>query len=343
MLRRLLFFIPILLIAGAITATWVYAQNQPVFMLPGTVIAGMDVSGLSKEQSAAKLQAWEHKMMDRTIVARVSGKKHTVTAEQAGLTVNSKPALDAAWNDATNQDILHRAYNTRKGTTHQVPVTWNKAPRGLLRTIAKWAKDTRVTPVPSAAVLELSGPVFIKGKKGRALHQTELFTGIQSRLKAKKDGTVKASFDYPRPQTWTKNDAAKTLPASIIASQSAFRVRLYKGFRLEKTYGIAVGMPAHPTPNGRFTISNRQDCPVWSVPRSEWAGSLQGQIIPCGDPKNPILGRWLGVTDGVGFHGTADRGSIGSRASHGCLRMHIEDVKDLYPRVPLNTPVIIHA
>ena len=40
-------------------------------------------------------------------------------------------------------------------------------------------------------------------------------------------------------------------------------------------------------------------------------------------------------------NGTADDGSIGSAASHGCIRMHVSDVVQLYPRVPLNTPLYI--
>ncbi len=77
------------------------------------------------------------------------------------------------------------------------------------------------------------------------------------------------------------------------------------------------------------------------MPNSPWAGSLQGQVIPGGAPNNPLKARWLGVNGSVGIHGTAEEWSIGSRASHGCIRMRVADVVDLYPRVPLGTPVLI--
>jgi lipoprotein-anchoring transpeptidase ErfK/SrfK len=77
------------------------------------------------------------------------------------------------------------------------------------------------------------------------------------------------------------------------------------------------------------------------VPNSAWAGSLQGQVIPGGAPNNPLKARWLGIADGVGIHGTAEDWSIGSRASHGCIRMHVADVVDLYPRVPVGAKVLI--
>jgi lipoprotein-anchoring transpeptidase ErfK/SrfK len=49
----------------------------------------------------------------------------------------------------------------------------------------------------------------------------------------------------------------------------------------------------------------------------------------------------MGIYDGAGIHGTSDDSSIGSAASHGCIRMHVPEVKELYDRVPVGTPVYI--
>jgi lipoprotein-anchoring transpeptidase ErfK/SrfK len=49
----------------------------------------------------------------------------------------------------------------------------------------------------------------------------------------------------------------------------------------------------------------------------------------------------MGIVNGVGIHGTGEDYSIGSAASHGCIRMHVPDVKDLFSRVPVGTPVLI--
>ena len=40
-------------------------------------------------------------------------------------------------------------------------------------------------------------------------------------------------------------------------------------------------------------------------------------------------------------YGTDEDSSIGSAASHGCIRMHIPDVEELYPQVPVGAPVYI--
>jgi lipoprotein-anchoring transpeptidase ErfK/SrfK len=94
-------------------------------------------------------------------------------------------------------------------------------------------------------------------------------------------------------------------------------------------------------PAGRYAIQNKQVDPAWHVPNSAWAGSLAGQVIPGGAANNPLRARWLGIANGVGIHGTAEDWSIGTRASHGCIRMHVSDVIDLYPRVPVGSPVLI--
>jgi lipoprotein-anchoring transpeptidase ErfK/SrfK len=95
------------------------------------------------------------------------------------------------------------------------------------------------------------------------------------------------------------------------------------------------------TPAGLYTIQNKAIDPAWHVPNSAWAGKLAGKVIPGGAPDNPIKARWLGVYDGVGVHGTSDDASIGSNASHGCIRMHIPDVEELYPQVPVGSPIFI--
>jgi lipoprotein-anchoring transpeptidase ErfK/SrfK len=102
-----------------------------------------------------------------------------------------------------------------------------------------------------------------------------------------------------------------------------------------------VGEPRYPTPVGRFTVQSMQKDPTWNVPDSDWAGDMAGKTIPGGDPRNPLVARWIGYNGSVGFHGTASTGTLGSAASHGCVRMAIPDVEQLYDLVPLHTPIYV--
>ena len=137
------------------------------------------------------------------------------------------------------------------------------------------------------------------------------------------------------------NDLRRSNGTVITVEKATFTLRLFKHLKLSKTYQVAIGMPGHATPEGLFRIQDKQVNPVWSVPNSPWAGELGGSTVAGGIAANPLKARWMGITDGVGIHGTGEPWSVGSAASHGCLRMRVPDVIDLYPRVPVGTPVLI--
>ena len=135
-------------------------------------------------------------------------------------------------------------------------------------------------------------------------------------------------------------DTLTALGGRIIVDLGDLQLYLYHGTKLYKSYPIAVGQPAYPTPTGSFVVVNMQVDPTWvPPPDSDWAKGAKP--IPPG-PTNPLGTRWIGTSyPAVGIHGTPDDASIGSYASHGCIRMHIPDVEDLYTRVVVGMPVII--
>jgi lipoprotein-anchoring transpeptidase ErfK/SrfK len=78
----------------------------------------------------------------------------------------------------------------------------------------------------------------------------------------------------------------------------------------------------------------------------EWINPFTGELIPGGDPDNPLGNRWIGFwTDGksqIGFHGTPSRGSIGQAVSHRCVRMYEEHIEEIFNLIPIGTPVIVN-
>jgi len=119
-----------------------------------------------------------------------------------------------------------------------------------------------------------------------------------------------------------------------------FTLRVYQHLRLVRSYPIAVGMQGLETLPGLYQIQNKVIDPSWDVPDSPWAGSLAGRVIPPG-PEDPLKARWMGLWNGAGIHGTHEVDPIGHAFSHGCIRMLIPDVIDLYNRVQVGTPVYI--
>ena len=97
-------------------------------------------------------------------------------------------------------------------------------------------------------------------------------------------------------------------------------------------------------PAGVYHIQNKAINPAWTMPNSSWvAPADRGKVVPGGTPENPLKARWLGIFNGAGIHGIdpSEYGTIGHAASHGCVRMRIPDVEDLYPRVPVGAPIYI--
>ncbi len=126
----------------------------------------------------------------------------------------------------------------------------------------------------------------------------------------------------------------------IDVSLNQRKLTLYRDGHAYESFGVAIGMPGHETPTGNFHVVEMQKNPTWLPPDSPWAKGL-GPIPP--GPGNPLGTRWIGTSaPGVGIHGTPADYSIGSAASHGCLRMHISDNEKLYEDVVVGMPVDIH-
>ena len=151
---------------------------------------------------------------------------------------------------------------------------------------------------------------------------------------------VRAKTQVVEPEVTTAELADK-YPAVIMVNRAAFQLTLYKDLKPVKTYGIAVGQVGLETPAGLYYIANKAVDPAWHVPDSDWAGDLAGKVVPGDIPSNPLKARWMGIYDGAGIHGTDAEGSIGTAASHGCIRMRIPEVIELYDQVRRGAPVYI--
>jgi hypothetical protein len=200
-----------------------------------------------------------------------------------------------------------------------------------------------VSRQPVDAHLDFSGGFFkrVAGKEGVVVNRPRLHRAVTAALTGKApDRTVAVPTRLVKPKV-LKAQLTSAYPYLLTIDRSSFKLRFFRHLRLAKTYTIAVGQVGFDTPAGLYHIENKQVDPAWSVPNKAWAGSLAGQVIPGGSAENPLKARWMGIANGAGIHGTAETGSLGHAASHGCIRMAIPDVIELYKRVPVHTPVYI--
>ena len=80
------------------------------------------------------------------------------------------------------------------------------------------------------------------------------------------------------------------------------------------------------TPAGLYAITDKQVNPAWHVPNARGPARSPARSSPAARRQPAASARWMGIANGVGIHGTGEDWSIGSRASHGCIRMHVADV-----------------
>lgn len=130
--------------------------------------------------------------------------------------------------------------------------------------------------------------------------------------------TIEARVHATRPEV-TRREVAGRYPSYLTLDCATFTLRLWRDLELARTYTVAVGQEGLETPEGLYEIQQKEENPVWHVPESAWAGDLAGRTIPPG-PSNPIKARWMGIYEGAGIHGTEEVESLGSAASHGCVR-----------------------
>jgi murein L,D-transpeptidase YcbB/YkuD len=112
-------------------------------------------------------------------------------------------------------------------------------------------------------------------------------------------------------------------PLRLDLNIPTLRLTVYEGDRVLRTYGVAVGETKFPTPTGEFQVQTAEWNPWWRPPAREWAA--KDKITPPG-PTNPMGRVKLFFTNLYYIHGTPDEKSIGSAASHGCVRMRNADV-----------------
>ncbi len=117
----------------------------------------------------------------------------------------------------------------------------------------------------------------------------------------------------------------------------------FEGGALRAAYPVTAGRPDWQTPLGPFTIINRQQDKPWIVPPSiqremaEQGKPVLTRVEP--GPDNPLGRHWIGLSmPAIGIHGTNAPSSIYALRSHGCLRMHPDDVAELFERVAVGMP-----
>ncbi len=323
---------------AAPAAAGAQAPGPDARIAPAVSAAGVDVSGLTLHDAADRINASFRGRLERGIAVRAAGRTLRLSARGARLSFDHVRTASRAYyagrdRSAPAPGAEPAAVDVPLALTHSAGAV-NRFAARVDRALSRAARDATLRITLRRVRVRRSRP-------GRDIDERALAGQISAALAAPGASRVFRPALVPVRARVNANDLRRRAGTVLTIDRSNFKLRLFKRTRLRRTYRIAVGLPAYPTPTGRFAIQSKQVNPTWSVPNSDWAGELAGTTVVGGSAANPLKARWMGIANGVGIHGTGQEYSIGSRASHGCIRMRVADVIDLFRRVPVGTPVLI--
>lgn len=330
-----------LLLFGSV-GVYAYDASRDDLIAEGVTVGGIDVGGMRAGKARATLERQLAEPARRALTVRVAGRRFTLSAERARIATDVEGMVQEALAMSRDGNLVARTFRALTGGEVdgrvEPRVSWSRT--AVARLVRRIKRRVDRDPVDAQVKPTATGLDKAPHKDGLAVRGRELERRINAELADYgADRVVAGRTKVTRPDVTTEQLAAR-YPAYIIVNRSRFQLRFYRNLELVKIYRIAVGQVGLETPAGLYHVQNKAVDPAWHVPNSDWAGDLAGKVIPPG-PENPIKARWMGIYDGAGIHGTDAVSSLGTNASHGCIRMAIPDVKELYDRVEVQTPVFI--
>lgn len=297
-------------------------KPQPGFIAAGVSVGGVDIGGLTRNAAVERLLAERVKPAQKRVAVKAGGTRFAVSPRAAGLSINVRYAVRAAYNFGRSRPV------PEGGADVPLPVRVNeKRVRAIVR-----ARAGRFDRAPRDASLTFAGatPVITKARIGRQIVQEKagerLTKGLLNR---------RGVITFPTRRLTPERTSA---PPTVLVERSSFRLTLFAGGKTRR-FTVAVGQPAYPTPPGTYTISNKIPNPTWFPPNSTWAAGIAP--VPPG-AANPLGTRWMGLDRNlIGIHGTPNPSSLGTRASHGCIRMAIPQAEWLFEQLDVGSRVVV--
>lgn len=322
--------------AGVAFATFDYKRDHNERIFPGTEIAGVDVGGMRRSEAIAAVDAALAPELRRELRIRWKNRTWKVTPEDLGATSNAAEVVDAALEASDDVSWLKaagmRVLGAGLGFSRDVDIKLSRAgARGFVQGVA--ASFDRE---PTDATMDYtSGWVeLIPEQVGRTV---DIRRSTRLLYDALRDGdhVSPLAVDVVAPET-TTSDFDQVLLLHIGAN----RLFLYQDGRITHDWVVATGTASYPTPTGLYEVTEKRYLPTWVNPAPDgWGASMPAMIGPgAGNPLGLRALNWS--ASGIRFHGTESISSLGTAASHGCVRLSNGDVIELYDLVDVGTPIV---
>jgi lipoprotein-anchoring transpeptidase ErfK/SrfK len=341
--------LPLLALAGGLLVVlavfvYLYDHSRRDLIAHGVRIDGIAVGGMHEAAARSKIEGVLRIRFDQPVTVGSGGRTWLLQPAAARVRVDAGSMVAQAVDVSREGSILTRtARGLFGGSVNRNIALAVSYDHQAVRELAARVRQAVDRPAVNASVQPTaSGLNEVRGQVGLAVDYAALGARIDRSLVGQSASRrVTIPVHELQPAVSVARLAAE-YPAYIVVDRSDFRLRFYEHLRLAKTYEIAVGMEGLETPAGLHKIEWKQEDPPWYVPDKAWAGALAGTVVPPG-PADPLKARFMSFDGGAGIHGIdpSEYSTIGHDASHGCVRMRIPDVIDLYGHTPVGTPVYI--
>jgi lipoprotein-anchoring transpeptidase ErfK/SrfK len=324
------------LIVLLLGAAFLYDRISSSHLMPGTRIGGVLIGSRTTDDAEALLHERFVLPLRDPVVISAADFRETVNAWDLGLRLDVQDIVGDTYERQQDLPVFTRLWHRIFGEGGNVSLAPQMDEARLAAFVA------RIDPVvdrPAAdARMEIVGDKLnvIPHQLGRDMHRDAAASAIKTGLGS---GHTKIDLPVEVTEPALKADAFKKV---IVISTGANHLTFYKDGEVSKSYRVATGTGGFPTPHGQFRITAKRMNPTWVNPGSDWARDMPPYIGP--GRNNPLGTRALNLSaSGIRIHGTPDDASIGTNASHGCIRMHMSEVEELFDQVDVGTPVLIVA
>jgi lipoprotein-anchoring transpeptidase ErfK/SrfK len=329
------------LAVGAV-AGYAYDDSQKGEIADGVTIGGVDVGGMDEAEAKQAVRDGLLAPLRHSIRVGYDGRSWELPGKTLHVHADLDSAVEEALDESREGGLPGRLVRYVSGGSldDQVSADVTYSQAAINRFVRQVAEGVDVEARDASVEADGDSLHVVSAENGRKLRDVLLTRRLNAAvLNASADHTIAARTHPTKPEVTTKEVAA-AYPTYLTLDRATYTLRFWKDLKLDKTYTVAVGQEGLETPEGLYEIQEKEENPSWHVPDSAWAGDLAGMVIPPG-PDDPIKARWMGIFEGAGIHGTEEVESLGSAASHGCVRMSIPDVIELYPQVEVGTPIFI--
>jgi lipoprotein-anchoring transpeptidase ErfK/SrfK len=308
-----------LLLLATLAAAPAGAQTPPppteARIADGVTVGSVAVGGMTEAEARTAVQA----AFDRPLPFAFRQRRWLLRPDALGAVAYVNPAVAEALTAAPGEEVELRVRLN--------PFRVGRYAARLDRMLSREARNSELRLVRLR-------PFLTKPRVGFDVHPLPTRNAIIRAIRDHERPTIRVAFTAIQPTVTRANYG----PVVVIRRGSR-RLYLYRNMAFVRSFRIAVGMPAYPTPLGRYHVIVRERHPTWDPPNSPWAAGL-GPVPP--GPGNPLGTRWIGTSaPGIGIHGTPQPWTVGTQASHGCIRMYMHEVEWLFERVRVGTPVFI--